>query len=433
MSSSTCNSELNDRGHEKFVELCALCSSGDVSAADQLELREHLAGCEQCKTLMADYRHLVQDGIPLLADSAGLEEAAGFDKELANSKTLVFAQLARRESPLHGRPTSWWNRFRNDWRLLPGPVMRYSALVLLMASLSVGGYVLGLKKSARPAPPPSQQDQTPDLRVQLSSAVRERDSLQKAIEQRDQQQRSASTEIDRQEKQAARLQRLLDETAASQSRAAAAADGLSSENTSLKAERDGLSGRLDETQANLLNAKQHLDQLETERVALQVESATKQRRVEELNAQISDQLRLLAADRDIRDLMGARDLLIADVIDIDTSGRDKKPFGRIFYTKNKSLVFYAFDLDKQPGLRNAGTFQAWGAKATSHGNENPVKLGIFFMDNANARRWVLKSDDPKVLDRIDSVFVTVEPQGGSNKPSGKQLLFAYLRGEANHP
>jgi hypothetical protein len=433
MSSSTCNSELNDRGHEKFAELCAICRIGDLSAAEQLELREHLAGCEECKRLMVDYRHLVQDGIPLLADGAGLEEATGFVEELANTKTLVFARLARRESPLHGRATSWWNGFRNDWRLLPGPVMRYAALVLLIASLSVGGYVLGLKESTRLAPTPSPQDQTQGLRVQLSSAVRERDSLQQAIEQRDQQLRSASTEIDRQEKQAARLQRLLDETAVSQSHAAAAAAGLNSENTALKAERDGLSGRLDETQSNLLSAKQHLDQLEAERVALQVESATKQRRVEELSAQISDQQRLLAADRDIRDLMGARDLLIADVIDIDTKGRDKKPFGRIFYTKNKSLVFYAFDLDKQPGLRNAGTFQAWGAKATSHGNENPVKLGIFFMDNANARRWVLKSDDPKVLERIDSVFVTVEPEGGSNRPSGKQLLFAYLRGEANHP
>jgi hypothetical protein len=55
------------------------------------------------------------------------------------------------------------------------------------------------------------------------------------------------------------------------------------------------------------------------------------------------------------------------------------------------------------------------------------------MDNAAMRRWVLKFDDPKVLAQIDSVFVTVEPHGGSNKPSGKQLLFASLRGEPNHP
>ena len=60
-------------------------------------------------------------------------------------------------------------------------------------------------------------------------------------------------------------------------------------------------------------------------------------------------------------------------------------------------------------------------------------MGIFYMDNASARRWVLKLDDPKVLEEVDSVFVTIEPNGGSKKPSGKQLLFAYLRGDANHP
>jgi hypothetical protein len=46
---------------------------------------------------------------------------------------------------------------------------------------------------------------------------------------------------------------------------------------------------------------------------------------------------------------------------------------------------------------------------------------------------VLKSDDPKVLSDIDAVFVTIEPHGGSNHPSGKPLLFAYLRIEPNHP
>jgi hypothetical protein len=45
----------------------------------------------------------------------------------------------------------------------------------------------------------------------------------------------------------------------------------------------------------------------------------------------------------------------------------------------------------------------------------------------------VKSDDPKKLEQIDSVFVTVEPNGGSHKPSGKPLLFAYLKVDPNHP
>ena len=55
------------------------------------------------------------------------------------------------------------------------------------------------------------------------------------------------------------------------------------------------------------------------------------------------------------------------------------------------------------------------------------------MDNAANRRWVLKFDNPKVMEQIDAVFVTVEPKGGSDKPSGKQLMYAYLRTPPNHP
>ena len=39
----------------------------------------------------------------------------------------------------------------------------------------------------------------------------------------------------------------------------------------------------------------------------------------------------------------------------------------------------------------------------------------------------------QTLQQIDAVFVTVEPHGGSEKPSGKPLLFAYLKVNANHP
>jgi hypothetical protein len=130
--------------------------------------------------------------------------------------------------------------------------------------------------------------------------------------------------------------------------------------------------------------------------------------------------------------MGARDLLIADVFDVDQNGRNRPAFGRVFYTKNKSLIFYAFDLDKEPGLRNA-SFQAWGTRAGGQGSKHPVNMGVLYIDNKENRRWTLKFDDPKILEQIDAVFVTAEPNGGSDRPRGKQRLYAYLRSQANHP
>ena len=64
----------------------------------------------------------------------------------------------------------------------------------------------------------------------------------------------------------------------------------------------------------------------------------------------------------------------------------------------------------------------WGARGPS---QTPAQsLGIFYVDDQTQNRWVMKFEDPRILSEIDSVFVTVEPQGGSAQPTGMQLLTA---------
>jgi hypothetical protein len=153
--------------------------------------------------------------------------------------------------------------------------------------------------------------------------------------------------------------------------------------------------------------------------------------LDQQQAEITKQQDLLDHDRDIGELMGARDLYIADVHDVGRNGQADKTYGRVFYTKGKSLIFYAYDLDQEAGLKDASTFQAWGRRGID--KQQALSLGVCYEDNASKKRWVLKFDDPKGLASIDAVFVTVEPTGGSHHPSGKPLLFAYLRVNPNHP
>lgn len=155
----------------------------------------------------------------------------------------------------------------------------------------------------------------------------------------------------------------------------------------------------------------------------------RERALDQKDAEVAKDRELLEHDRDIRELMGARDLYMAEIHDVSKAGTDKT-YGRVFYTKGKSLIFYAYDLDAQPGVQNA-SFQAWGRRGPD--KQQALNLGIFYEDNVNKKRWVLKANDPKTLEDIDAVFVTVEPNGGSHHPSGKQLLFAYLRISPNHP
>ena len=104
---------------------------------------------------------------------------------------------------------------------------------------------------------------------------------------------------------------------------------------------------------------------------------------------------------------------------------------KVSNTEGKSLIFYAFDLGDKKHVKTKSTFQAWGQRESK--TESVQSLGIFYMDDQKQNRWVLKFDDPKVLAQIDAVFVTVEPPGGSTRPNGQKLLYAYLNANPNHP
>ena len=122
---------------------------------------------------------------------------------------------------------------------------------------------------------------------------------------------------------------------------------------------------------------------------------------------------------------------MAEVYDVGGNGKRRKPYGRVFYTKGKSLIFYAYDLDQQPGVKEASTFQAWGLRGPDR--NTALNLGMMYVDNTTSKRWVLRFDDAEALQRINAVFVTVELNGWSPVPRGKQVLFAYLGEEPNHP
>lgn len=161
--------------------------------------------------------------------------------------------------------------------------------------------------------------------------------------------------------------------------------------------------------------------------------------IDQLTAELKDQRELLGheesllnADRDVRALMGARNLHIVDIRDTDAQGKSAQAFGRVFYTEGKSLIFYAFDL-ADPAEGNArDQFVGWGAYSNSR---NPLRaLGVFYFDDATQRRWVLKVDDPVALKQIDAVFVTIRPGWQrANRPIGRKFLYAYLNSPANHP
>lgn len=313
----------------------------------------------------------------------------------------------------------------------------YAAGILLFVALSLFAYRVGLHRGsdmARLAPPtalqPTTQDQT-SLEEQLSDAGHERALAHQQIAQRDKtiadlrrQLSHQSDEINQMRAAQVELENTLRSDSANQA-----------EVTQQRAE---LTEKLNVAESNSRELQAKLDSLAQQSAQDASRARASDTKVNDLTkllqdreAEIEQEDQLLAHDRDIRELMGARDLYIAEVYDVGGTGETKKPYGRIFYTRGKSLIFYAYDLDQQSELKRASSFQAWGRRGPDR--QQAVRLGIFYEDNASRKRWIMKCNDPRSLAQIDAVFVTVEPSGGSHKPSSKPLLFAYLKVNPNHP
>jgi membrane carboxypeptidase/penicillin-binding protein len=202
--------------------------------------------------------------------------------------------------------------------------------------------------------------------------------------------------------------------------------------------REQLEEKLKEAEQVATTVKDDLQEIRQARSKDAMTMAAQDLEMQKLSEKLTEQTEilerertLLAAGRDIHDLMEARNLHIADVFDVDSKGKDQRAFGRVFYTEQKSLIFYAFDLgDRNTAKRNA-SFQVWGTRGPV---QNPVQsLGIFYVDDQKQNRWLLKFEDPRILAEIDSVFVTIEPPGGSARPTGRKFLYAYLNANPNHP
>ena len=431
--------------HDEFLELCAVSTSGQLSEEDQRRLQEHLAVCSSCREALQQYEAIIRHAIPAMAaDETPENLEAGPRWSEKRAESALFERIAREE----GKPGIEQNgpiqihrqtsarrvlspasaaAWRSVWAL-------YAAGILLFIALGFCAYEVGIRRgtnAANVAAPHSDTQSQISLEEKLSDASHEREVARAQVEQRD----SLIADLRRQlQQQSAKM----DQMKAAQEQSDAALRNADAGRQELIQQRTEAEQKFNAAQLSAQALQTKLDSIAEKPSQDAKQAATLDAKVNELtnllhqrDAVVDQQQELLAHDRDIRELIGARDLYVAEVYDVARNGATQKPYGRVFYTKGKSLIFYAYDLDQQTIAKNASTFQVWGRRGPDR--EQAFPLGIFYEDNAAKKRWVLKLDDPKLLAQIDAVFVTIEPNGGSRKPSGKPLLFAYLRVDPNHP
>jgi hypothetical protein len=298
------------------------------------------------------------------------------------------------------------------------------ACFVLGALLKTPSFATGHAPLTSTAPPPFPALPVPAATTEAKlSRVRvltaERDLLGK--QNADLALRLEAVKTEKQEAEASLQQKL----SAAQSDATRDHDALANQSAALSARTADLQSQLDTlrqqqsiTDADLRNAR--------------AKAAEYSARLDLLQAQIPNQgAAPLPSSDEIGSLVAARNLHIIDVYDSNAAGNRQRAFGRVFYVEGRSLVFYAYDLTAEHAQKNI-TFHLWGEKAGS--KETTLSLGILHDDDPHEQRWALKFDDPKVLTKINSVYVTAESGNRrGDAPHGPRVLYAYFGAQPNHP
>jgi hypothetical protein len=421
--------QISSPEHDKYAELCAVALTGELSSDEWQLLRNHIAMCDGCRHQIQSYHAMVNTFMP----AGGAAEATPADRVRTHF--------------------SWWSRRRAKRKLLRAagigaPRFAFGALhrsrlglgLASAAALAIAAAILlahSPTRFRRPSPSAG------EIRAQVPES-KGRSIQAEAVAEAPAPVTPAELQILRQRvaQQTKRIEELIAANRSLQAGLVAEKQNHELELATMRqasfTDRAELSNELADAKARLASSKTDLERAVNDNVVLQAELRDAHLQVVSLTAKadtdsktIAQQQDLMSSERDIRELVGARDLLIADVTDADGNSGKKQAFGRIFYTKGKSLVFYAFDLDQQRGGRKNASFQAWGIRGD--GSATPVNLGVLYQDNETKKRWVLKFDNSTELASLHGIYVTAEPQGGSQSPTGRQLLYASLLREPNHP
>jgi flagellar biosynthesis chaperone FliJ len=432
--------------HEEFLKLCAAATANELTPDERAKLDAHLERCAECQRTMKEYEVAAQHTAALAAKFAPEQNESDHSWSVEEAEKSFFERLKdenkspRAAEESHCETAKRGQRFgyrpsHIHWREV---WMSLAAVVFLALALAITANRTGVKRGTDSARPTNEtaKDST-SLEEQASDAGHERAQLLAKLAEEDR----MIAELERRlSGQQAVIAALKAKHAAG--RQPANSQEITQPSSEVALQRDQ---ELATAQAKLIELQKTIDTLAGQRDEIASHAAVLEAKVGDLTQVVRDREReldqkenqvakdqdLLEHDRDIRELIGARDLYIAEIHDVSGNGETNKTYGRIFYTRGKRLVFYAYDLDAQHSVQQASSFQAWGRRGPN--KEQALNLGVFYEDNASKKRWVLRADNPKSLEDIDAVFVTIEPNGGSQHPSGKQLLFAYLRINPNHP
>src|SRR5258708_96984 len=269
-------SSPNHPGKDWYEELCALAAIGELSSSEFEELQKHLAECEDCRQMSADFRRVTAGDLGTVAALKHSEPTADEAGELVDESAVLGRLLDRatREGvhraaePVSGRELERQRsreRFARFSISLRRPALSYGSLGLILCAVAaLGAYRL------------REAQLTPTLNG-LTNAVSEWKNRANAIAA---QEKSASQSLQQAGTERERLRKALADAQTKYAALESQQRSLEAELANQRAQLDKKGQELEATRSTADERNKEIAQLET-RVQNAVQRTEEQRRVAE--------------------------------------------------------------------------------------------------------------------------------------------------------
>jgi hypothetical protein len=430
--------------HKRYEELCTLAVTGQITPDAMASLDQHVRKCAECGSFLQDLSGLKANVAPVVAAThsemydppdrmrerflkraslMGLRLNAGPVMAIPNGTDVPSLTAPARLRDI-------WAQANDRLHASCAVTLRYALPIAACLVCAIGGYFIAQRRTvttaaaitAAPAATPRVTIGTarqPDVvSAHWADLERQRAEVQHRLDALSAELRQVIRE---------KLQ-LSDQLAAAAQRETASEDFR--KQFQIEAQKlQQADNQIAKLQANLNAERDKRAILDAVAVAQQNATQEADAKLAAVQAELARERATQAAKSDAGEMIAARNLHIIDVYDTGSDGQRQRPFGRVFYIEGQSLVFYAYDLAGGKHTNTKIAFHVWGE--TAGVKTASYSLGIMRNDGAAPDRWKLTFDDPKVLARINAVYVTAQP-GAKQEPEGRKLMYAFL-GTPNHP
>jgi hypothetical protein len=305
--------------HEEFLELCALATSGSLHRDEAKKLREHLVLCSECREAVRDFYAVVDGLMPELKGDIPLDPSfsqekaeAAFEKRLAEERERerIGVEAGSSTPPLAAQR----RRFFREYFYRSEVWLPLVASAVLCGTFGILSYRTGRNHGVESARLEERNKLVAEAVMARTPPPLNADDRDRELAKRD----AALADLRRQIAQKSSELEKLKVLASSQRLALQAS---SDDKNGVTEERDRLLEQVSADEETLRTTQERLRALERERSNYVIHTASLETSVTDLSRSLQDRERetaeqqdLLAKDRDIRDLIGARDQSMAPLL-----------------------------------------------------------------------------------------------------------------------